>query len=91
MAKRLTFAQRLAAKFEESGLGEVYSEAEENDDTNESKSIEININGMSVCFILDFKGEKIESIGLYKDVVQVVNQKMIWKSDNPSTQEDNKK
>lgn len=72
---RLDFAQRLAQKLIESGLGEV-DEGALSDDS--GRWVNLKIGRHELCFSFDMKGEKIDGVGLHKDIVRVVDQVKVW-------------
>jgi hypothetical protein len=72
---RLDFAQRLEQKLIESGLGEVEADALSD---GSGRWVNIKVGDVELYFSFDMKGEKIDNIGLYKDVVEVISQKHVW-------------
>ncbi len=72
-APRKDFAERLADKLK--GIGEI-DEGCLSDDSGRWVSVQVGL--MSLNFSFDMKGEKITDIGLYKDIVEVVDQKQLW-------------
>lgn len=72
---RLDFAQRLAQKLIESGLGEV---DEDSFDDESARWVDIRIGEHVLTISFDIKGEKIEGIELFKEIVEVVDQKKVW-------------
>lgn len=75
MGKKKSFASRLVNKLEEFGKGSV-----EHDGDEKCSWVEININGITLSFGFDAKGENITDIGLFKDVVEVTGQERIWQT-----------
>lgn len=75
---KLDFAERLAIKLRESRLGEV---EEDSFSDNSARWVQLKIGDKSLVFSFDMKGEKIDNIALYKDVVEVVDQEQLWSTD----------
>ena len=73
---RLTFAERLAEKLKH--LGEIEHSSFSD---NSGAWVTLKVNDITLSFGFDIKGEKINGLGLYKDVVEVVDQKQIWRTD----------
>jgi len=72
---RKDFAQRLADKLRSTNLG-VVDEGSLSDDS--GRWVSLKIKDAELSFSFDMKGENIDSIGLFKDVIQVVDQQKIW-------------
>ena len=75
--KKKDFAKMFAKKIKEAGLGEVIEDAFDDDS---GRWVSLRIKDTVLCFSFDMKGEKIESIGLYKDKVEVTDQIRVWGS-----------
>jgi hypothetical protein len=73
---RKDFSQRLAQKLIESGLGKVKEGSYDKEDDDRWVTLEINDVKLSIEF--DDKGEKIERIGLFQNVWEIVDEKQIW-------------
>ena len=69
------FAEKFADKLRETGLGEV-SEGAFSDDS--GRWVGIKIGGSDLSFSFDMTGEVIDRIGLYEDIIEVVDQKRVW-------------
>lgn len=74
--KRLTFPERLAQVFEESGLGNDVEHHILSD--NSGESVAIQIGEVSFYFGFDPKTKKLIDIGIYKDIVEVVGQDRLF-------------
>lgn len=73
---RKDFSQRLAKKL--SSLGEV---EEGNMGDNSCRWVVVKVGKLSISFSFDMKGENIDSIGLYEDVWQKVDERKIMSFD----------
>jgi len=69
------FAEKLANKLRRTELGEV-DEGALSDDS--GRWVSIKIGDSDLCFSFDMEGENIDRIGLYKDIIEIVDQKMVW-------------
>lgn len=74
---RLTFPQRLENALKESGLGCNVDHGVMGDNSSEYVSLKFG-DGMTLDFGFNHKTKKLEDIGLYKDIVQVVDQDRIF-------------
>jgi hypothetical protein len=70
---RKDFAEKLRDKLQPIGCVESGSMGD-----NSGRWIDLKVGDVSMCISFDMKGENITNIGLYKDVVQVVNQKQLF-------------
>ena len=77
---RLNFRQRLAEKLIEAKIGKV---TEDCFNDNSSSWISLRVNNTTLEFSFDFKGEKLQSIELFQDVVEVTGQRKTWSSEKP--------
>jgi hypothetical protein len=71
------FITIFAEKLKASGLGEVDFGALSDDSC---RWVNLKIKDKELCFSFDTTGEKIERVGLYQDVVEIVDQKQLWTS-----------
>jgi hypothetical protein len=69
------FSVKLAKKLEHLGTIE-----EDGCDDDSARWVELRIGSNTLYFSFDPKGEKIEYISLHEDVVQIVDEKRLWKS-----------
>lgn len=80
---RKDFAQMFAEKLRKSSLGEV-DEGALFDDSARWVTLKVGLIHLSFCF--NMKGELITDIGLYKDILEVVDQKQILYWDKPKSE-----
>lgn len=69
------FAQKLAQKLRELGIGEV---TEDTFDDDSGLWISFRIKDTELCFSFDIKGENIDRVGMYKDKVEVTDSVLVW-------------
>ena len=74
---RLNFRQRLAQKITEANIGTV---TEDSFNDNSSSWVSLRLNDTTLEFVFDFKGEKLEKIELFQDVVEVTGQRKVWET-----------
>jgi hypothetical protein len=71
---RMSFAEKLAEKLKH--LGEVeHSHFYDNS----GAWVQLKVKDITLSIGFDMKGENIDGIGLFKDVVEVVDQKQLWR------------
>ncbi len=70
---RMSFAEKLAEKLKH--LGEV-EHSHFND--NSGAWVELKVKDIALVFNFDMKGEKLDGVNLYQDVVQVVDTTKVW-------------
>jgi hypothetical protein len=76
--KKQSFSDKLEQKLRASGVGVV---KQDSFGDKSARWISVNVNGFHLTINFDQKGQEIEGFSLHKDVVQVVDQKLIWKSE----------
>lgn len=69
------FAQKLAQKLRDGGLG-VVDEGAFSDDS--GRWVELKVKDTTLCFSFDMKGESMDKVALYQDKVEVVDQTRVW-------------
>lgn len=74
---RLNFRQRLAQKITEANIGTV-TEDSFNDDS--SSWVTLRFKDTELCFSFDIKGEKLEKVELFQDIVEVTGQRKVWET-----------
>lgn len=74
---RLNFRQRLAQKITEANIGTV-TEDSFNDDS--ASWVTLRFQDTELCFSFDIKGEKLEKVELFQDVVEVTGQRKVWET-----------
>lgn len=72
---RLNFRQRLAQKLTEANIGKVDEDCAGD---NSASWVTLRVNDTELFFSFDGKGENIEAVGLYQDVVEVTGQRKVW-------------
>lgn len=73
--QRKDFSQKFADKLREMNLGIV---EEDRASDNSSRWVSLRIDDSELHFEFDLKGEKMYRLGLYRDIVQVVDQNKIF-------------
>lgn len=72
---RQNFRQRLAQKLTEANIGTV---TEDSFNDNSSSWVTLRVKDTTLEFSFDIKGEKLEKIELFQDVVEVTGQRKVW-------------
>jgi hypothetical protein len=72
---RKDFAEKLADKLRALNIGEV-EEGSLSDDS--GRWVNVRFKDMELCFSFDDKGENIDRLGLYKDVIEVTSHRLVW-------------
>lgn len=73
---KVSFAQVLAEKLGEFGKVETGALSDKS-----SRWVNLRIGDTELCFSFEIDGERLQDVGLFKDVVQVVDQVRLWTSD----------
>jgi hypothetical protein len=72
---RKDFAEKLADKLRTLNIGEV-EEGSLFDGS--GRWVNVRFKDTELCFSFDMKGELLDRLGLYKDVIEVTDHKLVW-------------